>query len=584
MKRQFIGKGRRVTCASWQRLPLAGLSALAAAGCGGMAESGFDDELGTARQALTASISFRNGALPTTSYGGSTDATIAQAQATTNFGNAASCEADGDDGSGVDKTCLLRWSLTGIPAGATVNSASIGLQVINSTANTYSAYALLRSFEESQATWNRASTAQAWGTAGALASSDRGSVVGSITGSTGAKTINLNSAGIALVQTWVNGGTNGGVSIASATNTDGIDFASSEASTVANRPTLNVTYSTSDGGSGGTGGTGGTGGSGGAGGSGGGSGTPTSPNLLIAFIGDQGNNGNSSAVLSLIAAEGADAVVHNGDFDYSDNPTAWDNRITSVLGANYPYFAVIGNHDAAAWGGSNGYAAKIAARHARVPEMQCTGELGVKANCHFRGLQLVESCIGTSELRSTCAANASDQVNFIADTLANDDAIFKVCSWHKNQHDMQVGTKSNEVGWSAYQQCMFAGAIISTGHEHSYSRTRALTNLGNASLGHGVTGAHNLVELDFGRTFVFVSGLGGVGIRDYSANNHDDDTWWSSYYASNRWVKNGVTQSGTAALGALFIEFNVDGDPRRANAYFKDVNGRLVDEFTIMAP
>jgi hypothetical protein len=591
---------RQLGKAGWAAVGVVATTAAGLNSCGAVAEPS-ELELGQAEQALTATVSFRNGAQPSTSYNGSTDATIRQAQATTNAGNASTCEADGDDGSGVDKSCLLRWTLSTIPAGATINSASITLQIVNSSGNTYSVYSLLRSFDEAQVTWNRASTAAAWGTAGALASSDRGGVIGSVTGSTGSVTINLNAAGVALVQGWVNGGTNAGVIIASTSNTDGIDFASSEASTITNRPML-----TDGGGSGGAGGTGGagsggagtagsagsagaggaggagTGGSAGAGGSGGG--TPTDPNLLLAFIGDQGNNGDSTAVLQLIANEGAAAVVHNGDFDYADNPTAWDNRITSVLGANYPYFAVIGNHDAAAWGGTNGYSAKIAARHARVPAMQCTGELGVRASCRFRGLQIVESCIGTNELRSNCGADSADQVGFIRSALAADNALFKICSWHKNQHDMQVGTKGNEVGWSAYQECMRAGAIVSTGHEHSYARTRILNNLGNASAGHGVTGPFDVMQLSAGNTFVFVSGLAGVGIRDYSANNHDDDTWWASYYAANRWVKNGTLMTGTGTYGALFVRFNVGGNPKRANAYFKDVNGRLVDEFTIQVP
>ncbi len=312
----------------------------------------------------------------------------------------------------------------------------------------------------------------------------------------------------------------------------------------------------------------------------GGGSVPTQQNLLVAFIGDQGNNGNSTAVLQLIAAEGAHAVVHNGDFDYADNPSAWDNRITSVLGDSYPYFAVVGNHDAAAWSGANGYAAKIAARHARNPEMACSGELGVKASCNFRGLHLIESCVGTSELRSSCGANSADQVNFIEDTLASSDAIFKVCNWHKNQNQMQVGTKSNEVGWVPYQTCMEEGAIISTGHEHSYSRTKTLTDIGNSGNAHGATGAFNTLTLGSGQSFVFVSGLAGAGIRPF-ASSHASESWWASYYTSDRWYENGVTMSGTGAYGALFIRFYVDGDPNKARAYFKDVNGRIVDEFTI---
>lgn len=309
---------------------------------------------------------------------------------------------------------------------------------------------------------------------------------------------------------------------------------------------------------------------------------PTEQNLLVAFIGDQGATSNSTAVLELIRNEGAAAVVHNGDFDYASNPTAWDDRITSVLGAAYPYFAVIGNHDAAAWASTNGYAAKIAARHARNPEMVCTGELGVRANCNFRGLQLIETCVGTNELRANCGADSADQITFIHDTLASSTALFKVCNWHKNQKDMQVGSKNNEVGWNAYQECVAAGAIIATGHEHSYARTLSLTNVGNAAGGHGATGAFDVINLGPQSSFVFVSGLAGVGIRAFQTS-HNTDTWWASYYTSDRWYKNGVTQSGVGNYGALFVRFYTDGVANKASAYFKDLSGRIVDSFTIYA-
>ena len=45
-----------------------------------------------------------------------------------------------------------------------------------------------------------------------------------------------------------------------------------------------------------------------------GNGEVTPVNFKIAFIGDQGLNPNSVAVLNLIKAEGAQAVMHQGDF------------------------------------------------------------------------------------------------------------------------------------------------------------------------------------------------------------------------------------------------------------------------------
>jgi hypothetical protein len=79
-----------------------------------------------------------------------------------------------------------------------------------------------------------------------------------------------------------------------------------------------------------------------------------------------------------------------------------------------------------------------------------------------------------------------------------------------------------------------------------------------------------------GATFVFVSGLGGKSIRDqkrclpttfpYGCNGE-----WASIYTSNQ----------GAIPGALFIQFHVNGDPNMARGYFKNVNGAIVDQFTI---
>ncbi|HEY6560716.1 MAG TPA: DNRLRE domain-containing protein [Polyangiaceae bacterium] len=202
------------------------------------------EQVGEVEQTVGApvAVSFQNGVLPTSAYAGTTDSSIKQATATTNFGNATSLEVDGDDGSGVDKSGAIRWALSGIPAGSIVQSASITLRTINETNNTYNVFELRRPWNESQVTWQSAATGSPWATAGALGATDRGPIVGTVTGPVGSATIPLNSAGIALVQGWVNGGTNAGVVIAHATNTNGIDFASSEHATLSYRPRLTITY------------------------------------------------------------------------------------------------------------------------------------------------------------------------------------------------------------------------------------------------------------------------------------------------------------------------------------------------------
>src|SRR5579863_4043032 len=69
----------------------------------------------------------------------------------------------------------------------------------------------------------------------------------------------------------------------------------------------------------------------------------TEPNLKVAFIGDVGNGSAQRAVLGLIKSEGAQGVLHQGDFDYHGDPVAFWNSVDSVLGANFPYFVSVGN-------------------------------------------------------------------------------------------------------------------------------------------------------------------------------------------------------------------------------------------------
>jgi hypothetical protein len=142
-------------------------------------------------------VTFQNGAAPAASYAGTTDATIRQASASSNFGNVTTCRVDGDEGGGADLACLLRWNATSIPIGSMIQSASITLRALAGTTQTYGLYPVLRSWNESEVTWQRSTTSSTWQIAGAKGSTDRGDAIGTITGS-GSVTVALNAGGIAL--------------------------------------------------------------------------------------------------------------------------------------------------------------------------------------------------------------------------------------------------------------------------------------------------------------------------------------------------------------------------------------------------
>ena len=300
------------------------------------------------------------------------------------------------------------------------------------------------------------------------------------------------------------------------------------------------------------------------------------PNFKVAIIGDQGIGANAEAVLQLISDESADMVIHLGDFGYgneSDPQTAidWDAQITSILGADFPYFGAVGNHDFATW---TTYQQLLEDRLALVSGASCIGNYGVESTCTYQGLFFILSGVGT---HPSTPKDDPAHLSYLATELSADDSIWSICAWHKNQNAMQLGTLSDEVGWGAYETCKEGGAIIATGHEHSYSRTRTLIDMENQTVSPSWPSATE-VGVAPGMTFAVVSGLAGLDIRNqdrclpitppYGCNGE-----WASIYTSDQ----------GARYGALFIEFHIDGDPRKATAYFKDVNENVADTFAIYA-
>ena len=306
---------------------------------------------------------------------------------------------------------------------------------------------------------------------------------------------------------------------------------------------------------------------------------PTDRELKVAFIGDTGNGAGFRRVLELIKSEGAHLVLHQGDFDYDENARKFLRTIDSVLGPAFPYLASVGNHDADNWrencGDRDGcYAKLLKARMARIGVTPDDPDLDDQMYAvTFRGLKVV--FVGED------GVGAGDNIyaRYIQDQLATDDHIWRICSWHKNQRAMQVGAKDDEMGWKVYEACKDLGAIIATAHEHSYHRSRTLTSMKDQIVDASCADPHKIciAKGSPGKSFVFVSGLGGRNIRGQKRCRPTTFPYgckgeWATIY----------TSSQGAAFGALFIVFNTKGDPAAAQGYFKTVDGHIVDRFDLM--
>jgi hypothetical protein len=234
------------------------------------------------------------------------------------------------------------------------------------------------------------------------------------------------------------------------------------------------------------------------------------------------------------------------------------------VGTSFPYFVAVGNHDAPAWNDYSVYANNHFT--AAGVTLDDANLLDQKYAFLWRGIQFV--FVGEN-------GNNDEFAQFIDDQLDPNEPNWKVCGWHKNQRAMQIGGKGDEMGWDVYENCRLNGAIVTTGHEHSYERTKTLTDMENQVVD-TVCSETNELCVGPGKTFTIVSGLGGVGIRDqerclpttppYGCNGE-----WASIFASDQ----------GANYGALFMIFNAGGDPLRASGYFKTIDGRVVDQFDV---
>ena len=77
------------------------------------------------------------------------------------------------------------------------------------------------------------------------------------------------------------------------------------------------------------------------------------------------------------------------------------------------------------------------------------------------------------------------------------------------------------------------------------------------------------LTLSKGKSFAFVSGLGGKSVRPQKLKGK----WWAKVYTSDQ----------QATYGCLFGIFNVDGKPNQADFYFKNIKGETIDHFKVVS-
>ncbi len=184
----------------------------------------------------TITVALRDGV---NGYHGTRDTKIKAETPAINYGYDAFLEIDGSP----DEATLLGWDITSIQPGSRVQSASITLYATNRSDNEYGLFELLRDWSENEATWERYSSSQSWESAGIQGTSDFAAqnLATFVPESLGSVTVELNAAGVALVQSWIDSpSSNRGILVQGYDSSNGAAFSSRETGTVDRRPQLTI--------------------------------------------------------------------------------------------------------------------------------------------------------------------------------------------------------------------------------------------------------------------------------------------------------------------------------------------------------
>lgn len=293
--------------------------------------------------------------------------------------------------------------------------------------------------------------------------------------------------------------------------------------------------------------------------------------ILSGDFGYPGDNVGSKFAewLDLVAAmtslPGRYVLVASGDLAYEEtNEHTWFNLFASRL----PHVAMVasrGNHEnAATWAQ---YQDRIAQHNLQFPWLTCTGNHGIDALCEVEGVSIVQSDIVQLGWR--------EKMDLLVPRLASvTPGNWLLCSWHETRDDFTVGSKGTTVPEEPYQACQAAGALIVNAHDHAYTRSCTISDILTPANGADCTGD---VRVGGGETAVIVSGRGGRNMAAFTGSN----AWTGSYITTSASSNNGVSGSGNADPGALFVTFGGSQPADEARAVYLDSKLREMDRFTI---
>lgn len=320
---------------------------------------------------------------------------------------------------------------------------------------------------------------------------------------------------------------------------------------------------------------------------------PQIKEIKIALTGDTEAATNFESVLKLVATEKADLLMINGDFGYGYSPSTWQKKVTSTVDINtLPIIATLGNHDI---GGTktNSYIGIIQGFRNDKNGLiaACTGKPGVAEGhditavdelCTIGNISIVGSGIGqllsTSYLEKRLAAKLKSVP----------DGNWKLVGYHFTLANMNPGLKGDGATHNFFDIIRQNGAIGAQGHTHSVMASCPISSpfRKNSAVQCHPNFVNPAERFIMPGTGIYVdSSLGGIEARprlrcktpSEKGCQHMVDIISKDGYTRT----DGVTKTNFTRFGALFIVFNAGGNPNKAYAYFKSIDGQSIFSFNI---
>jgi len=178
----------------------------------------------------------------------------------------------------------------------------------------------------------------------------------------------------------------------------------------------------------------------------------------------------------------------------------------------------------------------------------------------------------------------SEQLQFLKQNLQDAKEDWKICAWHfydkyyhtgnYQEHDYNIISSDGE---NFYDYCKDHGAIIFSAHNSVYARTHVMSKFAYPEIDkYDKDSDGKIVQIRNGATLNILNGVGGekMDIEQGKQMNYEH---WQKKYAKGKGNEN------EKAFGALFCDFNVEGNNKKASCEFQRINSenKIYDSFTI---